>query len=219
MNTQNPNHKERYAAETLAKWEELVAFMEGEILTPIRAAKFVNPSAYSKLQELTRNLPYNIRTLCKTDKQEKEEKISSGEITPEMIKGEAEEDAKRAKIAQEYRDKCGRGQSCIQKCVNTWLSEQLEENGIKLEVLNDDDTESFEFTVIESRNESYSGCTDFSVPDQAKAILNTLFENDNGESFEDRLRELLVRELHDSFEVETDYNGDGETTDMEYELR
>lgn len=215
MTTQNPNHKERYAAETLAKWEELVAFMEGEILPPIRAAKFVNPSAYSKLQELTRNLPYNIRTLCKSDRQEREEKISSGEITPEMIKEEAEEDAKRAKSAQEYRAR----KSDVQECVDKWLSEQLEENGIKLEVLNDDDTESFEFTVIESRNESYSGCTDFLVPDQAKAILDNIFESDNGESFEDRLRELLTEEVSDSFSVDVDYCGDGETEEVEYELR
>jgi hypothetical protein len=132
-----------------------------------------------------------------------------------MIKEETELSAKTAKSVQEYRNR----KSDVQTCVDNWLTEQLEEEGIKLEVLNDDDTESFEFTVIESRNESYSGCTDFSVPDQAKAILNTLFENDNGESFEDRLRELLVRELHDSFCVDTDNNyGDGETTDMEYEL-
>ena len=97
--------------------------------------------------------------------------------------------------------------------------EQLEENGIKLEVLDDDDTESFEFTVIETRNESYSGCADFEVPDQAKAILNNIFESDNGESFEDRLRELLTEEVNDSFSIDTDYCGDGETTEVEYELR
>ena len=208
--TENPNRKETAAIDVLQKWEEFSSFMESEILATVRSAKLVNPSSVSKMAELMRGLPGSLRPICKTSAQERVEKITSGEITPEILKQEEE----TAEQLLQYQSR----KSDVQLCVDNWLTEQLEENSIKLEVLNDEDTESFEFTVTESKNEILSGCTDFSVPDQAKAILTNIFEGDNGESFEDRLKELLTSELYDSFCVDTEYDGCGETTEMEYEL-
>ena len=123
-----------------------------------------------------------------------------------------EQAAEQSKIIDE-RNRLADGRSDIQKCVDAWLKEQLGKHDLKPELLDEDDTESFEYTLTEHYDETRSGCESFTVPVKAKERLEEMDMD-----FNDVLKDHLDQHCHDDFYIETDYE-DMEMTDSETELQ
>lgn len=104
--------------------------------------------------------------------------------------------------------------SDVQKCVDEWLKEQIDEYDLNPALLEDTDTESFDYKCSETCDETRSGEVSFEVPDRVKERLDEAMEKD----FNDELKEYLDERHYVDFTVDMEEYESGEMTESSTEL-
>ena len=187
--------RERRADQLKEKWDELQGLMKGEVLPLIEQAKLLPRDVLQRLHSTYNSLTANVGFLIGPPKP----------LTPEESAEQEKVIAERNLQSEIRRNK----KSDIQECVDTWVKEKLEEFDLKPELLDDDDTEKFDYERNETCEEIRSGTVSFTVSDSAKERIEAGMESD----FDEALKEFLDNCDYDDFEIDLENYDSGDMTD------
>jgi hypothetical protein len=192
--------KEKNADLVKERWEQLQKMMNEQIMPLIDQSKLLPRDCLEGANNLYNTMTYSMGRLLAPPKP----------LSPEKAVEQEKVVAERNQRAEERRNK----KSDVQECVDSWVKERLDEYDLNPAILDDDDTESFEYERTENCVEHRSGSLNFTISDRAKERIDEAIEGD----FKDLLKDHLDESLWDDFEMELDNYESGDMIDSSSEL-